>query len=234
LLEHFSEQFLNYDNKFLQTFITLFKNPESVIASYIDGTRKKYVNVLTYFSIAIMITGLEYFILKRFFPNFLEMSSLGSEGMEAYSRDLVNTILEYQSFVLMFFVPVYAIMARIVFFNLKRFNYTEPLVIFMYILAQLSILGSFITIPSAMLGGNMAGVTPFVLLMQIVYSAYCLKRLYELSVTGILLRTLLFLVVLAVFYILFIILFFTGMALFNPEWLEGLREAQKAVEAASN
>lgn len=28
LFEHFSEQFLNYDNKFLQTFILLFKKPE--------------------------------------------------------------------------------------------------------------------------------------------------------------------------------------------------------------
>ena len=67
LFEHFSEQFLNYDNKFLQTFITLFKRPESVIGGYIEGTRKRYVNVITYFSIAIMITGVEYFILNKFF-----------------------------------------------------------------------------------------------------------------------------------------------------------------------
>ena len=59
LFEHFSEQFLNYDNKFLLTFITLFKRPEDVIAGYISGTRKKYVNVISYFAIAITLSGLQ-------------------------------------------------------------------------------------------------------------------------------------------------------------------------------
>ena len=40
LFGHFSEQFLNWDNKFLKTFIYLFKKPEDVIGSYISGTRK--------------------------------------------------------------------------------------------------------------------------------------------------------------------------------------------------
>ena len=43
LFEHFGEEFLNYDNKFLRTFIRLFRKPEDVIGSYINGTRKKYV-----------------------------------------------------------------------------------------------------------------------------------------------------------------------------------------------
>ena len=46
LFGSFVAQFLNYDNKFLQTFISLFTKPEKVIGSYINGTRKKYVNVL--------------------------------------------------------------------------------------------------------------------------------------------------------------------------------------------
>lgn len=52
LIEYFSEQFLNYDNKFLQTFIHLFTKPEVVIESYINGTRKKYVNVISFFAIS--------------------------------------------------------------------------------------------------------------------------------------------------------------------------------------
>ena len=31
----FTEQFLNYDNKLLKTFVQLFRNPEDVIGSYI-------------------------------------------------------------------------------------------------------------------------------------------------------------------------------------------------------
>ena len=53
LFEHFSEQFLNYDNKFLQTFIHLFTKPEVVIGGYINGTRKKYVNAISFFAISV-------------------------------------------------------------------------------------------------------------------------------------------------------------------------------------
>ncbi len=65
LFAHFSEQFLNYDNKFLQTFIHLFTKPEAVIGCYINGTRKKYVNVISYFAIAITISGLQMYILNK-------------------------------------------------------------------------------------------------------------------------------------------------------------------------
>jgi hypothetical protein len=58
LFEHFSEAFLNYD-RFLQTFIGLFTAPEEVIGCYISGTRKKYVNVISYFAIAITISDLQ-------------------------------------------------------------------------------------------------------------------------------------------------------------------------------
>ena len=41
-----NEQFISIDNKFLRTFIDLFKNPEIVIDGYINGTRKKHIDVL--------------------------------------------------------------------------------------------------------------------------------------------------------------------------------------------
>jgi hypothetical protein len=234
LFSHFSEQFLNYDNKFIQTFITLFKEPEAVIGNYIRGTRKKYVNVIGYFSIAIMVTGVEYFIINRFFPEFLDMSALSTKEMEGFTNETLGFFQEYQSFFIMLFIPVYALMAKIVFFNIKKFNYTEHLVIFMYIIGQLSVLGSLIIIPSALLGVKMGLVTPFVLVLQIAYSAYCLKRLYSLSIKGIFLRTLLFLAVLIIFYIISIILVMTGVFIFEPEWFKELREAQKAFKESTS
>ena len=62
----FAEQFLNYDNKFLKTYLALFKKPEDVIGSYINGTRKKYVNVISYFAIAVTLSGIQLFILRKF------------------------------------------------------------------------------------------------------------------------------------------------------------------------
>ena len=48
LFEDFKEKFLNVDNAFLRTFISLFKRPDDVINGYIEGTRKKYINVINF------------------------------------------------------------------------------------------------------------------------------------------------------------------------------------------
>ena len=64
LLAHFSEQFLNYDNQFLKTFLHLFTKPEVVIGGYIDGTRKKHVNVISYFAIALTLFRITTFYFK--------------------------------------------------------------------------------------------------------------------------------------------------------------------------
>ncbi|OUR92174.1 hypothetical protein A9Q87_06730 [Flavobacteriales bacterium 34_180_T64] len=233
LFEHISETFFNYDNKLLRTFINLLTKPEDVIGSYIAGVRKKYVNVISYFALAISITGLEYFILNKFYPEAIDISALSAKGLESFTNDIMMTIQEYQSFVLMAFIPIYAIIAKIVFFNLKKFNFTEHLVIFMFITAQLSIVGAFIVIPFAMFGIKMGSISLFILGFQLLYSAYCLKRLYQLSFKGIVLRTLWFIVVFFVLYIIAIIavlaiLFFTQ----GPEFFKELIETQRATSEA--
>ena len=64
LFHHFSETYFNYDNKLLRTFLTLFSKPEEVIVGYINGTRKKYVDVIGYFALAITLSGLQIFFLS--------------------------------------------------------------------------------------------------------------------------------------------------------------------------
>ncbi|MBN4070410.1 DUF3667 domain-containing protein [Olleya sp. AH-315-F22] len=234
LFSHFSEEFLSYDNKFLKTFIHLFSKPEAVIGCYINGTRKKYVNVISYFAIAITLTGIEYFILNKFYPEFLDISNLSAQGLETFSNDIMKFVQDYQSFVLMLFVPVYAFMAKLVFFNIKKYNYTEHLVVFMYIIAQLSVIGALIFIPSAMFGIKMGMVSPLILLTQLVYSAYCLKRLYNLSFGGIILRTLLFILVFIVLYIITLIIVFGIIFLTQgSDFFKEIIEAQNAAKEAS-
>ena len=227
----FSETYLNFDNKFLQTFISLFKKPEDVIGSYVNGTRKKYVNVISYFALALTITGLEYFILNKFYPEFTDLSAISRKGVENLTNDFTRNVQEYQSFVLMAFVPIYALMGKIVFFNIKKFNYTELLVVFMYIIGHLTIVGALIVIPAAMLGAKMGAISFYILLMQIIYSAYCLKKLYQLSIKGILLRTGFFVIVLSFIYILSIFIFVGILFLLNgPEFFKEIIEAQSATK----
>lgn len=226
LFEHFSEQFLNYDNKFLKTFIALFKKPEDVISGYIHGTRKKYVNVISYFAIALTISGLQMFLISKFFPEALDVSNMATEGTEEFQKKNMQFVQEYQSFIMMLYVPIYALMSKIVFFNIKKFNYTEHLVIYMYVLAQTTIAGLFVTIVSVYFGGAIGKIGIwFTIPFQIIYAAYCLKRLFSLSYLGILGRTLLFLLILTAFFILFSIVMVAAIYIFGD--IESFRNAQQ-------
>ena len=119
MFSHFTELYLNFDNTFFQTFISLFKYPEQVIDGYISGTRKKYVDVISYFALAITVTGLEYFILRKFFPDFFDLSAVTYQGSEAFMADYTNLIQEFQSLVLICFAPLYGLIGKLVFYNYK-------------------------------------------------------------------------------------------------------------------
>ena len=221
LFSHFSEQFLNYDNKFLKTFLHLFSKPETVIGCYISGTRKKYVNVISYFAIALTITGLEWYLLDKFFPEAIDLSAAIVSGSEEQAAKSVSFMQEYASIMLMLFAPLYALMSRLVFLKNKTFNYTEHIVIFMYVIAQISILGSIFTITGALFGFPIGELAYINLLFQVIFSAYCLKRMYNLSLSQIILKTLLFLLILFIMMVLSVILYIASVYLF--EGLEGLK-----------
>ena len=36
-------------------------------AAYVNGTRKKYVNVLSYFALALTLSGIQIFVIRKFF-----------------------------------------------------------------------------------------------------------------------------------------------------------------------
>ena len=231
LFEHFSEQFLNYDNKFLQTFLHLFTKPEIVIQSYIDGTRKKYVNVISYFAIAITVSGLYLFILNKFFPECLELPDFMPSGQEEFQSNGMAFMQEYQSLLMMLYIPLYAIMAKMVFIGFKKYNYTELFVIFMYTQSQLSIVLAVLILLGALLGLNFYIMSFISMPIMILYTAFCLYRLYKLNVQEMILRTLMFFIVMAIFFVIYVLVIF-GIMILNGDFQEMI-EAQKAAKEAS-
>lgn len=227
IFEHFTETFLNYDNKFLQTFIKLFTKPEVVINGYINGTRKKYADVISYFAIAITISGLQLFVLNKFFPEAVDFTSIAQKGTEQMSKNIFDFVKEYQSIAMMINVPVYALISKIVFIKEHKFkyNYTEHLVIFMYILAQISILNSILIGIGASLGYSIGTLSLIFGPLQLIYSGYCLKRVFDLDFKNLALRTFIFVVLLIILSFLFSIVFI--LILKNNGGLEAFIEAQK-------
>ena len=228
LFEHFTEHFLNYDNKFLKTFISLFTKPEDVIDGYINGVRKKYVNVISYFAIALTISGLQLLIIDKFFPEAMDFSALnfGNNSVSPDNNEMRRFINEYQSILMMVNVPFYALISYFVFYTIKKYNYTEHLVIFMYLLSQLTFIGAVVSIGIAFFDLSFAHASIILLPIQFIYSLYCLQKLYELSVKGLILRTLLFFAIVIVIFIIYVITVIV-VAILNGSMQEAI-EAQKA------
>ncbi len=231
LFIHFYEEYFDYDNKLLQTLITLFTHPELVISSYINGTRKKYVNVVSYFVIALTVTGFQAFIMNKFFPELMNMDFLAQNGMKDIQQQNFDFVQEYQSVIYMLIVPGYALASKLIFFNYKQYNYTEHLVANMYLAAHVSFFTSLIALIMGVFGMNF-GVISFILIpIQILYFAYSFKRLFGLSLKSILLKTLLSLVLLGALFIAFGILM--GIIMYYNGTMDQVIEAQRAtIEAA--
>lgn len=236
LFSHFSEEFLNYDNRFFQTFINLFRKPEDVIGSYINGTRKKYVNVISYFAIAITLSGLQIYIIQKFqvdLTMYDTTTEVGKIQQEAFSK-IFKAANDYQSLIMMSYIPLYALIAKIVFFNIKKFNYTELLVVFLYAQAQISICLAILTvvfIPTGFIQFESLGVIS--LLFMLIYFAYCLKQVYKLSIQGIILRTLLFFgILLSIMIVLLVVVVVLAIVFKDSEFMKPFIEAQEAAKQA--
>lgn len=234
LFEHFTEHFLNYDNRFLKTFIGLFTKPDYVIDGYINGVRRKYVNVVSYFAIALTVSGLQLLILDKFFPEAMDMSAITIENnpTSPNSSEMINFIREYQSILMMLNVPMYALISYFVFYTLKKYNYTEHIVIFMYILSQLTLIGTVITVTSAYFDLSIAHASLILFPVQFFYSIYCFQKLYKLSVKGVILRTLLFFAIIILITLIYLIIVIV-IALLNGSIQEAI-EAQKAASPKSS
>ena len=101
-----------------------------------------------------------------------------------------------------FFIPLIALMSRIIFLR-NGFNYTEHLVIYLYTMSLSAIVSALIafviiiTVPQFhMIWGLLFNV------IMVIYHAYALKRIFDLSISQIILKTLLFILVFFGFYFL--------------------------------
>ncbi|KQC31394.1 DUF3667 domain-containing protein [Flagellimonas eckloniae] len=137
-----SYQVLNLDNTFLKTFRHLFSRPADVVNTYIKGTRKKYMNPISYFAIAITLSGILFFVLKKIYKINLMHNSFTEK--QASNLDF---IMDYQGLLSYFIMPIYALMTWLLFIDKKKLNYTEHLVANAYITGQTSFVQVLICLP---------------------------------------------------------------------------------------
>ncbi|WP_299521420.1 DUF3667 domain-containing protein [Winogradskyella sp.] len=190
LAKQINEQFLSIDNKFLQTFIALFVKPEHVIDGYINGLRKKYIGVITYYAISLTILGFQMFLLKNFFPEFLEAKDTlfnkgfqtGIQNSENPSKDFLDFFNNYQGVFFSILMPFLAIGTWVIYLDKGKHNYTEHLVINLYSTAQTIYIGFiFYLLLAAFKIQDYLTASLIVAPPTILYGTYVFKRIYKSS-----------------------------------------------------
>ena len=221
----FAERYLSLDNKFLTTFKTLITKPEEVINGYLNGVRMKYVNPITYLFVAVTFSGINIFLMRKGYLGSIDYTQI--TGVQKTPFDMntyMNTIYDYNSIMVFCSLPILALISKIVFFNFKKYNYAEHNVIYFYTYSQMSII-MVLTVPFVMLFNlDYFKFTYVYLIVMFAYHVYALRKIFQLSIKKIFIKTLLFLPIGFLFYIIlslsFAIIFvvyliYTGQ--FNPE-----------------
>jgi len=189
-ISDFFNQFLSIDNKFLKTFLALFTKPENVIDSYIHGFRKNYINVIPYLGLSITLIGVQFFVLKQFFPELMAFNIQTEMPNNFDFNSIVNKISEYQGLIAVLSIPIYALISRFVFIDIDKYNIAEHLVIITYSAAQLYILTFVLVIISLPLNINFNTLSTFIFIPTFLYVAFIYKNLYPVSWKSALLRSL--------------------------------------------
>ncbi|MEM9680376.1 MAG: DUF3667 domain-containing protein [Bacteroidota bacterium] len=207
-----NEEFFSIDNKLLLTFIDLFKRPEDVINGYIDGTRKKYINVIQYFAISLTLVGIQVFLMNTFFSEYLDMEVPFLEGLPEEAKNDTNNPFadidfeifnDYQSFFYIVSVPISALSTWLAYYIIgeRRFNFTEHLVINLYYSAQVIIVTAFISIFFLVFGFDYLLISSFLTLLTFIYFFFVLKRVFNNTFWDTVLR---YMLVMAAFFGIFV------------------------------
>lgn len=194
------------DNSFIKTFIHLFTKPEEVIDGYIHGLRKRYVNAFGYFAISITITGLYTFLAKDRLKEIIKFGDFSEQQAEMQSS-LFDSTFQHQSIISFLLIPLLALLSRLVFLNYKKYNLTEHFVIYLYAYSHIVGIMTLVLLPLMFIANDFIIIMVIQFPVYIFYIAYVLKRLYEISIKKIMIKTLLFLIYGSVLYTIIIIAF---------------------------
>ncbi|MDC7999394.1 DUF3667 domain-containing protein [Gilvibacter sediminis] len=216
--QDFEERFLNLDrNLLVRTFRDMLLRPKAVIDGYIDGVRKRHMNLANWLAVAITASGLMIFVIRNLYPESLDMTWMVEAMGESQKdnpffqnleqEDPTETMwwMEYQAILYILMIPIYALLAKITFIKQKAYSYLKHIVIVGYTQSWLSLA---MTLPVLILlpfGANYMKMSYWVILIQFLFSAYVYKRMFNLSFLGIVWRSLLFILIGIGVYLLLVI-----------------------------
>ncbi len=209
--------FFNLDNKLFKTLIYLFTKPEEVIVSYIEGTRKKYVDVIQYFAISLTLVGIQVFLMNTFFKEAMNLDGLYGDSFKDLANQENNpfapgnmdysAINNYQSVIYVLSVPVSAFSTWIAYYIIgdRRYNFTEHIVINLYYSAQIIIVSAVLSILFLVCGGDYLTISVLVSIFTFAYLFYILHRVFKTTLLDSFAR---FLLIGFIYLLMFLVIIF--------------------------
>ncbi len=189
-----SFQLFNLDNTFLKTFRHMFSRPHVVIESYVSGIRKKYMNPVSYFAIAITLSGILFFVLRNVYHVNLTESSFSD-----VQTSQMDYVFDYQGLLAYLLMPIYALMTWVVFLDQKKLNYTEHLIANAYLVGHLSFIQFLVCMPLFGLFDVPYDIFNWgFLVLTVGYQFIVLQKIYRTNIWSTLVRGLVYLFLFAV------------------------------------
>jgi hypothetical protein len=193
------ERYFNLDNSFINTFLHLFSKPEKVINGYITGTRKKYLNPISYLGIALTLSGITVFLIKKFFKDSIDFTN-GTDMNVEFAQQYTDAIFDYSSLFFLLYFPVLALPAYLIF-NKVKYNFSEYILVFIYVMAQYSIVSFPLTISTLVVDAeSYLKISQPILYLTLAYCIYVLQKLNKFSTKAFLGRSLLYIVCVVVLF----------------------------------
>ena len=179
LIAEITEVYLNVDSTLVKTIKDLTIKPHIVVDEYINGVRKKHLNLPSYFLLSLTLSTILIFIKERVFHIVSETEKYDTQS-EMIHLFLENTE-KYPTLGYFILIPFYSLMSRFIFRKYRKYNFIEHNVINAYLIAHLTML-TFIPYIITFTFGDYLEESSFIfLLIQLIYATFLFKNLYDVS-----------------------------------------------------
>lgn len=218
-----TDRYFDLDNTFLRTFKHLLTKPELVIDGYISGIRRKYLNPISYLGIALTLSGLLYFMMQKIITIEMYMVFFNQGVNPEFYKKIMPILFDFQALVFILFIPIFGIAGWLTF-NKRRYVFSEYLVVFLYTLAQFTIvsfpIGLFVLIFDPQ---DYMMMSTIMLPLMIAYSIYVMQRINKFPTGQFILRICLFMILALIGYLGLVIAFYAILFATGTITLEDLK-----------
>lgn len=183
IFSQINREFFSVDNKLFKTLLHLITKPQDVIVGYIDGLRKKYVDAIPFLAIAVTILGFQFFILKEFFPEVMSVNytPTGNAQLDAMNSRINEFVFDYLGVITIVTLPMLALFTFLLFASKKTYNFTEHIVMNIYVTGEYTILVVLINLIGLSLGISFVSIVTFTSLLSYGYVIYSFKKIFNSS-----------------------------------------------------